>query len=210
MPLPTPSGFTVYLQSGGSNGMTLRWNDRGLNSSVPLTFDASQFLADAGNDSIIASSVTISFSPVNPTNPAPASPLTIGPVQATGTALTWQMTGGVLTNPVADYIFTIGFTTVGGIVWEENVWQRIWPLSPNNTYATDLIVIEGPQGPPGDSLTGAFEIDQSGNATLTTESGSPIVLTGFVQAVFAGLPTSPAGLGSGQFYLNQGVPQKIP
>jgi hypothetical protein len=179
--LPTPQGYTVYLPAGGSNGIELRWNDRGLNSAIPCTFDASQFLADAGGDSIVASSVSITASP---------NTVTIGALQATGTALTWLMSGGVLTNPVADYAFLVNFTTVGGITVEETVWQRVWPMSPNQTFSTDLIIV---QGPPGDAAQIVdLQALPNGAAGLLPTDTLAVVRNGVVYSVSA--PNLTSGL----------------
>jgi hypothetical protein len=143
--LATPQGYTCYLPVGGQGGLELRWGDKAVADSIPYTFDCTAFLADAGNDAIVASTVTISASP---------DTLTIGPLQSSGTALTWQISGGVVTNPVADYAIDVAFTTVGGIVVNRNIWLRVWPLGPNKTFSTDLIVIQGPPGPAGAGLQG--------------------------------------------------------
>jgi hypothetical protein len=140
--MPTPGiiggGFTVTLPANLSGARKeLRWIDKGLADILPYQLDATSFLASIGNDTIQTGTVEIVSSPPG----LVFQPLVLGP-----TALSWTISGGVVTNPLADYLITVSFQTAGGYTVTRNIWLRVWPISPNASFSTDLILLEGPTG----------------------------------------------------------------
>ncbi len=157
--MPAVPGLIVYLPVGEITPKEQRWQDKASGDVLPLTLDATNFLAACNGDSIVASSVTVASIPPGLILAAPV---------VTATTIMSVISGGVTQTPVQDYGVRHTFSTAGGMKLVRDVWIRVRPISPNTTFGTDVVI--GGVGITGLSFNAATSI-------LTLELGDGTALT---------------------------------
>lgn len=134
--------WTVYVQAQPlPSAAELRWPTKTPGETVFCTLDASGWLNPG--DQVLANSIAITAQPNDLAGVLVAD-------SCTGTAFQVQLSGGSLPaagTPPTDYACTISFTTQLGAVFDEVVWLRVAPKSPNASIGgVPVAVVQGETG----------------------------------------------------------------
>ena len=146
---------TVYVSASPILGKgELRFPDRDISDLLDYTFDFSDFLRDAGSDTI-QGTPTVSSSPAD---------LMFSAQVNDTTTVTLDIGGGTLTSPQTDYAITAVIQTAAGRTIERTAYMTTTKLSVDTRTAQNSVVVAGPPGP-------AVAVSTSGLLTLTDADG---------------------------------------